>query len=85
MIIAHNELSMERVNILIDKIPDIKEFSIKVSKYTNLNLVSGGYCIPVNYFTSILDVAEFVEIEMKYPTDIHNEIIKNFGKWIVEE
>ncbi len=79
-----NNTNIKRVNILIDKIADIREFNLKAVKYNDVDLVSSRYRVPINSLMGIfsLDIAN--PIKMEYPAELHDEIVKDFAKWIVD-
>lgn len=79
-----NNVNTKKVNILIDKIADVREFNSKAIKYNNVDLVSNKYRVPINSLMGIfsLDIAN--PIKMEYPAELHDEIINDFGKWIVD-
>lgn len=73
-----------KVNIMLDKISDIKEFNIKATNYNNLDLVSGKYRVPATSLMGIFSLDVTSTIRMEYPAELDSDIKEDFKKWIVD-
>lgn len=77
--------SIKRINIMLEKIIDVKEFCGLAEKYPNLDLVTGKYRVAATSLMGIFSLDLTNPIKLEYPEEYHDDIIKDFEKWIVEE
>lgn len=82
MIIVNN---VKRIKLMLDKIIDVKEFCALADKYPNLDLVTGKYRVAATSLMGIFSLDLTNPVKLEYPEEYHNDIIKDFEKWIVEE